>query len=165
MRSRLFPLLALVAGLGLLAAAPGCATTRGGGGSVHASPEEQFLARMAGDWRLALDGEARAQFDAAKAQADANPDDEMAQAMVALMQAMMDSLRLNVTGDQMTLHMGDEAESVSWRVISTTADGGVIESVDNDGVVERVTVVFGKDDLMTWTMDDKPEPLSWARVR
>lgn len=158
--------LALVAALGLLLAVPGCATTGGGSATSRtATPEAQFHARMLGKWHVQFDPETLAQFEAAKAQADANPEDEVTRAMVDMMEALMASMNLDIRGETMRLAIGDESDDVSWRVISASRTGGVIESTDADGAVERLNVVFKTDDHMLWTMDDKDEPMAWVRIR
>ncbi len=138
----------------------------GGEAAADTAPEAAPAAAsgadaMKGTWGIKMGDEDKAQLDAAKAGLEANPEDAMAKAMVEMMEAMLTSMALEVTGDMMIMAMGEEKEEASY---TATAEGDSIKVETTDAEGKKETMMVKVDgNVMTWTKEGEEKPLQWQK--
>ncbi len=157
--------------LSLLLPVAGCGTVRGAAGAATttAPPAQPLVSeRMLGLWKLALSEADAAEFEAARAEVGANPEDDMARMMVEMMESLLLSSELEIEPGSMNMriNMGAEGEQAATAVtFEVTADGvdeATIVTTDEDGGIDTFQVDF-EGERMRWSNADDGETILWQR--
>ena len=120
-------------------------------------------ARMVGTWGISLPAAEMEKLAAARKTLEANPEDPQAKMMVAMMDTMLGAMKLDVTGDSLTMGAGDKTQTISYEVTEDSDASCTLKTKEADGKEAVIKVTYDDAGIMTWTKAGEPQPLMWAK--